>query len=242
MFTRCKREDDAWTSLIQLYNARQASTVDALSRQQHQSGISQDWIPPDASDPLYERELQGAQLAHRCKENASRRREGSPLTLRLAEVESKVDRMHSSLHTSQQLTNRTTRHLNKRFEVLATALSARSQSTPQPSDVSTLANLVSADPNPASATGLGAPPDTLSILRALTRTDLLHPRREIGDAARKAAREVQRVNATPGRSSAGAAATSERRLTAVTPRAAPGTPRRAGTPRQRSEGVEGDSG
>ena len=227
--------------MIQLYNARQASTVDALSRQRLHSGNAVEWIPPDTSDPLYERELQGAQLARRYKENASRRREGSPLTLRVAEVESKVDRAHGSLHISQQLTNRTTRHLDKRFEVLARALSARSQPTSLPNDVSTLANLVSADPNPPSATGLGAPPDTLSILRALTRTDLEHPRREMADAARKAAREVQRVNATPGRSSAGGAA-GERRLTAVTPRAAPGTPRRAGTPRQKSEGVEGGNG
>ncbi|KAF8514655.1 Mis12-Mtw1 protein family-domain-containing protein [Gautieria morchelliformis] len=235
---RCKREDDAWSSVIQSYNARQASTVDALSRQRHHDETSLDWIPPDTSDPLYEREFQGAQLARRCKEIASRKRGGSPFTLRLGEVENKVDRLHSCLHISQQLMNRTTRHLDKRFEALATALAARSQPRSQPSDVSTLANLVSANPNPPSGTGLGVPPDTLSILRALTRTDMEHPRREIGDAARKAAREVQRVNATPAKQSAGGAATSSRRLTAVTPRAAPGTPRRAGTPRQKSEGVE----
>ncbi|KAF8589354.1 hypothetical protein K439DRAFT_1657984 [Ramaria rubella] len=233
---RCKREDEAWTSVIQTYNARQASTMDALTRNRHQSGTLIDWIPPDTSDPLHERELQGVQLARRCKENASRKREGSPLSLRLAEVESKLDRLHSTLHISQQLTKRTTRHLDKRFEVLATALAARSQPPPQPNEISTLSSLVSANPNPPSATGLGAPPDTLSILRALARTDMEHPR-EMGDAARKAARDVQRVNATPGRSSAGAMG--ERRLTAVTPRAAPGTPRRATTPRQRGEGADG---
>jgi kinetochore protein Mis13/DSN1 len=240
--SRCKKEGEAWSTVIQAYNARQASTVDALARQRHQSGTSTSWMPTDASDPLHERELRGAQLAQRCKETASRKRGGSPLSLRMAEVESKVDRAHSTLHVSTQLTKRTTRHLNKRFEVLATALAARSRPQPQPSDVSTLASLVSANPDPPSATGLGAPPDTRAILRALTRTDVERPRGEIGDAARRAAREVQRVNATPGRSSVGGA---ERRLTAVaapTPRKAPGTPRRAGTPRQKGEGPEGGSG
>jgi kinetochore protein Mis13/DSN1 len=240
---RCKRESDAWTSVIQLYNARQASTLDALSRQRHQSGTSIEWIPPDTSDPLYERELQGAQLARRCKEIASRKRAQSPLSLRLAEVESKVDRAHSALHISQQLTHRTTRHLDKRFEALAGALAARSRSTAQPSEVSTIASLVSARVDPGSATGMGAPPDTLDILRALARTDVEQPRREVGEAARRAARDVQRASAagTPGRGvSAGAgAAIGERRLTAVTPRAAPATPRRPGTPRQKSEGVGG---
>ena len=227
--------------MIQLYNARQASTVDTLSRQRRQSATSLDWVPPDTSDPLYEREFQGAQLAQRCKENAKRKQGGSPFLLRLAEVESKVDRAHSSLHISQQLTNRTTRHLDKRFEVLAAALAARSHSASQPNEVSTLGNLVSANANPPSATGLDAPPDTLSILRALTRTDMEHPRRELGDAARKAARDVQRANAVPGRRSAGTS-TNERRLTAVTPRAAPGTPRRVGTPRHKSEGAESGKG
>lgn len=248
---RCKRESDAWTSVIQLYNARQASTVDALSRQRHQSGTSTEWIPPESSDPLHERELQGAQLARRCNEKASRKQENTPLSLRLAEIESKVDRAHSSLHISQQLTNRATRHLDKRFEALASALAARSQPTVQPSEVSTLANLMSGDVNATSATGMGAPPDTLDILRALARTDVERPRQEVGEAARKAVRDVQRMNATgtPGRGVAAAAGVSgggtsvgERRLTAVTPRAAPGTPRRPGTPRQKSEGVGGGNG
>ncbi|KAF8516070.1 hypothetical protein JB92DRAFT_2288052 [Gautieria morchelliformis] len=35
-----KREDDRWSYLIQLYDPRQASTVDALSQQQHHNEIS----------------------------------------------------------------------------------------------------------------------------------------------------------------------------------------------------------
>lgn len=149
--------------------------------------------------------------------------------------------MLSAVHVSTQLTKCTTRHLDKRFEALARALAARSQPPAPAGEVSTLANLVSAAPD-ANPTGAGAPPDTLAILRALARTDVDRPRRDVGDAARKAARDVQRVNATPGR---GSAAGAERRLTAVaapTPRKAPGTPRRAGTPRQRSEGGADDDG
>jgi len=158
----------------------------------------------------------------------------------MAEVERRVDRLLGTVHVSQQLTKRTTRHLDTRFEALATALAARSQPPPPAGEVSTLASLVSADPD-RNPTGPGAPPDTLAILRALARTDVDRPR-SIGDAARKAARDVQRVNAKPGRSSAAGA---DRRLTAVgdpTPRKAPGTPRRAGTPRQKSGGQADDDG
>ncbi|KAF8473609.1 hypothetical protein JB92DRAFT_3053299 [Gautieria morchelliformis] len=61
---------ESQASVIQLYDPRQASTVDALSREQHHNEICLNWIPPDTSDPtsdpLYEREFQGVQLARRC--------------------------------------------------------------------------------------------------------------------------------------------------------------------------------
>ena len=43
----------------------------------------------------------------------------------------------------------------------------------------------------------GTLPDTLAILRALAWMDVDQPRQDVGDAVRKAARDVQRVNATP---------------------------------------------
>jgi kinetochore protein Mis13/DSN1 len=144
-------------------------------------------------------------------------------------MESKVDRAHAALHVAHQLTKRTVRHLDKRFEGLSTALAARSKTIPQPADSSVLNQLVS------TATGPTAP-DTLALLRTLTRTDVAQEK-GIGEAARKAARDVQRVAATPVNASA-----AERRYTAVMPRAAPGTPRRPGTPRQKSEGFDGGGG
>ncbi|KAF8508094.1 Mis12-Mtw1 protein family-domain-containing protein [Hysterangium stoloniferum] len=224
---QCKREGEAWTSVIQSYNARQASTLDSLSRQSKPSS-STEWIPPDPSDPLYEREIQAAQLAHRCIESAARKRSGSPLTLRLAEVENKVDRVHSALHIAQQFSTRVTRHLDKRFEALSTALAARGKTVPRPGESSVLNQLVSNDTGPSA-------PDTHALLRALTRTDVAQ-QKSMGEAARKAARDVQRV-------AAAATPAGERRFTAVAPRTvAPGTPRRPGTPRQRSEGPDGGGG
>ena len=47
-------------------------------------------------------------------------------------------------------------------------------------------------------TGTGAPPDMLAILRVLVQTDVDQLRWDVGDTARKAVRDVQRVNVTPG--------------------------------------------
>ena len=43
----------------------------------------------------------------------------------------------------------------------------------------------------------GAPLDMLAILRALAWTDVDQLRWDVGDAVRKAVRDVQRVNVTP---------------------------------------------
>ncbi|PSS32065.1 hypothetical protein PHLCEN_2v2172 [Hermanssonia centrifuga] len=64
------------------------------------------------------------------------------------------------------------------------------------------------------------------LLRAMSRVDAERPQAQVGDAARRAAREVQRAHEAPG-------GMAERRLTGVpppTPRKPPGTPRRATTP------------
>lgn len=235
---RCKREADTWESLKHTYNARQRTTLDALSRQQ-KSNQSHEWTPPDPSDESYEEELEAYQLARQILESQTRKKTGDVLQLRLAEAEGKVDRAHAAIHVGSQFAKLASQHLDKRFHALATALASRSQPQTDVKEVSTLSRLVSNDPNPSSASGLGAPPDTMAMLRALSRTDMEHPRREMADATRRAARDVQRVNATPGRSAAAAGPSSERRLTAVGSRGAPGTPRRPGTPRQRSEGPEG---
>jgi len=68
--------------------------------------------------------------------------------------------------------------------------------------------------------------DPQDALRALSRLDMQRPPAQVGDSARRAAREAQRANESTN---------VERKLTGVpnTPRKAPGTPRRAGTPGRR---------
>ncbi|PFH48311.1 hypothetical protein AMATHDRAFT_65800 [Amanita thiersii Skay4041] len=76
--------------------------------------------------------------------------------------------------------------------------------------------------------------NTLDLIRALTRVDRMRPPAMVGDAARRAAREVQRVGES------GVGAVGERRITTAggcvlhTPRKMPATPRRGGdrTPRR----------
>ena len=67
--------------------------------------------------------------------------------------------------------------------------------------------------------------DPQDVLRALSRLDMQRPPAQVGDSARRAAREAQRANESSN---------VERKLTGVpnTPRKAPGTPRR-GTPGRR---------
>ena len=68
--------------------------------------------------------------------------------------------------------------------------------------------------------------DPQDVLRALSRIDMQRPPAQVGDSARRAAREAQRANESSN---------VERKLTGIpnTPRKAPGTPRRAGTPGRR---------
>ncbi|EAU83308.2 hypothetical protein CC1G_10749 [Coprinopsis cinerea okayama7 len=65
-------------------------------------------------------------------------------------------------------------------------------------------------------------PSPHTLLRALTRVDAARPPQQVGEAARRAAREVQRVEESGRGAIAG-----ERRVT-VLPSMVPGTPRRAG--------------
>lgn len=112
--------------------------------------------------------------------------------------------------------------LDRRFARLSILLASRSQSLPSALSQSATA-LSSYLP-----TSLSRPPattDPQDLLRALSRADAERPQSQVGDAARRAAREVQRAHDAGG-------GLSERRLTVAppTPRKPPGTPRRANTP------------
>ncbi|GJJ06638.1 hypothetical protein Clacol_000832 [Clathrus columnatus] len=220
---RCEKEGEAWSEVIESYQSRRARLLESLSRKEPDF---QEWIPPDASDPLYERESQGAQLARGCKERAARKRDKSPLSIRVAEVENKVDRLHGILHVADQASKRTARHLDKRFAALSAALAARSRPIPSTSSVdgSSSLHLISSNSRSHTTSGSTEPPDTIMLLRALARTDMENPK-EIGDAARKVARDARNSLGPSER---------ERKLTAVT-RPPLGTPRRPGTPRQKHD-------
>ncbi|KAG6917734.1 hypothetical protein DXG01_001385 [Tephrocybe rancida] len=149
---------------------------------------------------------------------------------RMAEVEFKLDHLYVMASQARATTEVAQRALDQRFEVLARALDARSEG-PSASEGDILGRYV--------RSGVGgtqeeeAADETLQLLRALARVDAARPPAQVGDAARRAVREVQRVG-----ESGGVGVLGERRLTGVppggagvTPRKMPGTPRRGATPK-----------
>lgn len=148
---------------------------------------------------------------------------------RLKDLEFNLDRLHAFANTAKSTTLIAERALDQRFALLSATLTARSNPFPTTvidPDVGSGAQLLSTYvPRP----GLGQP-DPLELMRALSRIDLDRPPAQVGDAARRARREVQRVEES------GLGAIGERRLTSLpssqTPRKTPGTPRRGGTPAQ----------
>ncbi|KAG6329713.1 hypothetical protein ID866_9377 [Astraeus odoratus] len=137
----------------------------------------------------------------------------------------KLDSLFSYVSTAVHMVNIVESELDHRFSLLSHALSARSRSLPPPapsSSTSLSSHL------PLLQRGGSHPPgeSPRDVLRALSRIDKERPPGKIGDAARRAVREVQRVH-EGGTSGAG-----ERRITGLppgvgaTPRKVPGTPRR----------------
>lgn len=144
------------------------------------------------------------------------------------------DRLHASLSAARQLTHIARLDLDRRFALLNISLAQRT--LPPSSDApligqQTLSNFVLAT---ALSTTRHMGPDAQDLLRALTRTDAARPRGQVGDAARRAAKDVQRARESQAHQSAeGGLPVQERKLTDVpppTPRKPPGTPKRAGTP------------
>ena len=75
-------------------------------------------------------------------------------------------------------------------------------------------------------------PDPQDLIRAISRTDASRPVGQIGDAARRAVRDVQRVRESQAHQDGTLLVMSERKLTEVPPipRKPPGTPKRPTTP------------
>ncbi|KAI0366174.1 hypothetical protein BV20DRAFT_952953 [Pilatotrama ljubarskyi] len=144
------------------------------------------------------------------------------LSSRLQQLEYTMDRVHTFANAALQTTRVAEADLDRRFALLNISIVSRSQPALPPGH---------ADPTALSSyipPSLPRPPatDPQDLLRALSRIDAERPQTQVGDAARRAVREVQRATDA----SAGMV---ERRLTGVpppTPRKPPGTPRRATTP------------
>ncbi|KAK0205118.1 Mis12-Mtw1 protein family-domain-containing protein [Desarmillaria ectypa] len=123
----------------------------------------------------------------------------------LQDVEFKVDMLNTYQNAARATAYVAERALDERFAHLSTGLAQRSSSNPP---------------------GLfGAPtrePPPQELLRALWTVDRERPPAMVGDAARRAVREVQRVEERGG-------GVSERRLTGVPP-PTPRTPKRGSTP------------
>ncbi|KAJ7451045.1 Mis12-Mtw1 protein family-domain-containing protein [Mycena latifolia] len=129
---------------------------------------------------------------------------------RLADVPFKLATLHTNLHAARTCARVAGRVLDARFGLLGEGLSRGGASGDADADASTGAR---------------------GLMRALSRVDMARAPAMVGDAARRAAREVQRaVRAGEG----------ERRVTLTGPVAVGGgTPRRPGTPRrERTPGRE----
>ncbi|KAG1835148.1 Mis12-Mtw1 protein family-domain-containing protein [Suillus variegatus] len=237
---RASAEADAWTQVDYFYNSyitnskadlerrRQAlqspSSVKAKGKQRAASQEPPDdwgWLLPreDELSDAFREKINPDLIKHIMSDVRS----GSRNTLdeRIAGVHFKVDSLFSFVHSAVQATNVAESELDYRFSLLSLALSTRSRSLPPSSQISSLSSHL-----PIQRGSSQHPPeDQQDLFRALSRVDMDRPPAKVGDAARRAVREVQRVQE-------GGGFAGERRLTGLpfgigaTPRKVPGTPRR----------------
>ncbi|KAH9484233.1 Kinetochore protein mis13 [Psilocybe cubensis] len=170
----------------------------------------------------------GAVAGRRGSMNMSRSDIEAELKRRLPELEYKVDQIFAFVSAARMTTNIAEKALNERFDLLSAKLASRTVLHTEGGEVAaaprTAAGLLATYVAPAGT--MKGPADQLDLLRALSRVDRERPAAMVGDAARRAAKEVQRA------AESGAVAVGDRRLTSVpaTPRKTPGTPRRGNTP------------
>ncbi|KAH7907674.1 Mis12-Mtw1 protein family-domain-containing protein, partial [Hygrophoropsis aurantiaca] len=232
---RAKAESDAWTQVDQYYNAYIANSKADLERRRQgllppseraqgkQRATSQEpkpddwtWLLPRPSD-LSEHFRAAVDLDLIKRVMAA---DDAALDERMKDVEFKVDSVFSFVNSAVQTTGVAEAELDHRFALLSRALDARTQTRSAPRSPTSLAAHLQRP-----ARGASQPPllnDPQELFRALSRVDRERPPGQVGDAARRAVREVQRVQE-------GGGGIGERRLTELggaTPRKAPGTPRR----------------
>jgi kinetochore protein Mis13/DSN1 len=158
--------------------------------------------------------------------NLNREEMEAEIKHRLQSLEYKVDRIFSFTSAARTTTNIAEKALNERFDILTANPTSRINPFPQPADEvgsgsTQLLSTYVAEPRSKSTA-----PDPMDLMRALARVDEERPPTQVGDAARRAAREVQWADER------GVAAVGDRRLTEIpaTPKKTPGTPRRGNTP------------
>lgn len=184
-------------------------------------------VPPEFHSAL---RLANSVVGHGEDRIASTSRKASmeaEIKARLGDVHYKVDQIFSYVSAARTTVNIAEKALNERFDILSSNLASRmnpvlpqqTESVPGPS-TQMLSTYVSSDVTRTR-------PDPLDLMRALSRVDRERPPAMVGDAARRAAREVQRAEEN------GVGAVGDRRLTlppATPSRKMPGTPRRGNTP------------
>lgn len=248
---RSKAEDQAWVEVSQFYNSYKENSESASRRQplisakakgKQRATDAELWSAMGRELPLQFQGQKGVDMALRLIEEAPTCVGSSTkLKERLADMELKVRPIRSrtpsfrltcsyvqleGLNQRSQAALECTRavedELDRRFVDLNIAITSTRVLPPIPND--TLPpRLLHIPQGPKPHPIMTDPQD---VLRALSRIDMQRPPAQVGDSARRAAREAQRANESSN---------VERKLTGIpnTPRKAPGTPRRAGTPGRR---------
>ncbi|KAG8213334.1 Mis12-Mtw1 protein family-domain-containing protein [Butyriboletus roseoflavus] len=243
---RAQAESEAWSRVDQFYHQyeasskadlekrhqalKQPSSAKAKGKQRATSQEPQDdwsWLVPreeDLSDGFKDKiDLELIKQVASSEPPPGIEFQG-PSDQEIGDLQFKVDSLYSYVNSAVQATDMAEAELDYRFSLLSLALSARSHSLPPlPSSSSSFPSCL-----PRTQRGVSHPPgeSPRDILRALSRIDKERPPGKIGDAARKAVREVQRVQVV------GSGGVGERRITGLalgvgaTPRKVPGTPRR----------------
>ncbi|CAA7269447.1 unnamed protein product [Cyclocybe aegerita] len=146
---------------------------------------------------------------------------------RMPGLEFKVDQIYTFANAARATTNIAEKALNERFDVLSANLASRTRPILSSGDSGGTEGSAQLISTYVAGSSVSTVPDPLDIMRALSRVDQSRPPAQVGDAARRAAREVQRAEKESGYAPVG-----EKKLTGVpaTPRKTPGTPRRGNTP------------
>lgn len=161
------------------------------------------------------------------RSNLTREEMEAELKRRLPALEYKIDQIFSFASAARATTNIAEKALNERFDIISANLTSRMNPFPPPGDAGPAGSATQLLSTYVVQPTAKAPAvDPLDLMRALSRVDQERPPALVGDAARRAAREVQRAGEN------GVSAVGDRPLTGVpaTPRKMPGTPRRGTTP------------